>query len=85
MKPVFKTSKRSYTYLPSDASPEMLLKHQHSGPSSNHLEGLLQSGDEEFTTGNNVSPQNEYLGETANQLKVEITDGDKQRGSSLTN
>ena len=82
MQPVFKTSKRSYTYLPPTMDSPQLIKH-HSGPSSN-LEGIINSADE-FTTGNNASPENEYLGETASRLKVEIMDGEKQRQSSLTN
>ena len=53
MKPVFKTSKRSYTYLPAAGDSPELIK-QHSGPSSN-LDGIINSADE-YTTGNNVSP-----------------------------
>lgn len=82
MQPVFKTSKRSYTYLPPTLDSPHLIKN-HSGPTSD-LEGIINSADE-FTTGNNQSPHNEYLGETASRLKVEIMDGEKQRNSSLTN
>ena len=70
MQPVFKTSKRSYTYLPID-SPENIKQR---GPNAG-LEGILNSPDE-YMTSQNVSPQNEYLGETASRLKVEITEQD---------
>ena len=51
-----------------------MVKH-HSGQNSN-VEAIVNSADG-YTTSNVVSPHNEYLGETASRLKVEITDGDK--------
>lgn len=62
MQPVFKTSKRSYTHFPDE------LKY-----SSNEIrvQNIIDSRDQAYSS-EIVSPQNEFLGETASRLKVEI-------------
>ena len=74
MKPVFKTSKRSYTYLPND-SPDVIRHRQ----GSRDLENIMNSAEHDFaTTANNVSPQNELLGETATKLKADMSDAGEE-------
>jgi len=70
MKPVFRSNKRSYSTIPAQLeSPGNISK--------------LNTSENPGLSTNNVSPDNEYLGETAGKLQVDPNDEEGGwRGSS---
>ena len=65
MKPVFNTSKRSYTHI-----HEELKYSQNEGEM--RADKIVSNSRDQAYSSQVVSPQHEFLGETASRLKVEI-------------
>ena len=87
--PVFKTNKRSYSHLAPEAitikttsEGKQLTSSYRPGPTiaENAANSIAGLGEKEFAS-SNVSPHNEYLGETVKEV---IPDDEKNRQSKLT-